>query len=89
MLGFGGGHIAGALNIGPRAELSIWAGWLLDPEKPIFLVLPEETDLPEVQRQLVRVGYTKFGGYLLGGMEEWNNAAPAAGVSAPDDRRRN
>jgi hydroxyacylglutathione hydrolase len=35
MLGFGGGHIAGALNIGPRAELSIWAGWMLDPEKPI------------------------------------------------------
>lgn len=74
MLGFGGGHIAGALNIGPRAELSIWAGWLLDPEKPILLVLPKEPDLPEVQRQLLRVGYTKFGGYLLGGMEEWSNA---------------
>ena len=75
MLGFGGGHIAGALNIGPRAELSIWAGWLLDPEQPILLVLPKEADLPEVQRQLLRVGYTKFSGYLLGGMEEWNNAA--------------
>ena len=24
MLAFGGGHIKGALNIGPRAELSIW-----------------------------------------------------------------
>jgi hydroxyacylglutathione hydrolase len=29
--------------------------------------------LPEVQRQFIRVGFTKFGGYLLGGMEEWNN----------------
>ena len=74
MLAFGGGHIAGALNIGPRAELSIWAGWMLDPEKPIFLVLPKDTDLPEVQRQLLRVGYTKYAGYLLGGMEEWDNA---------------
>lgn len=73
MLSFGGGHIAGALNIGPRAELSIWAGWMLDPQKPIYLVLPRGTDLPEVQRQLIRVGYYKFGGYLLGGMEEWNN----------------
>ena len=63
MLAFGGGHIAGAMNIGPRAELSIWAGWMLDPEQPIFLVLPKDTDLPEVQRQLIRVGYTKFGGY--------------------------
>lgn len=73
MLAFGGGHIAGALNIGPRAELSIWAGWMLDPRKPIFLVLPKDTDLPEVQRQFIRVGYYNFGGYLLGGMEEWNN----------------
>ncbi len=75
MLGFGGGHIAGALNIGPRAELSIWAGWVLDPDKPILLVLSKDADLPEVQRQLLRVGYTQFGGYLLGGMEEWDNKA--------------
>jgi len=75
MLAFGGGHIEGALNIGPRAELSIWAGWMLDPEKPIYLVLRQDTDLPEVQRQFIRVGYYKFGGYLLGGMEEWNNEA--------------
>jgi hydroxyacylglutathione hydrolase len=75
MLAFGGGHIEGALNIGPRAELSIWAGWMLDPEKPIFLVLPKDADLPEVQRQLIRVGYTRFGGYLLGGMDEWDNKA--------------
>lgn len=75
MLAFGGGHIKGALNIGPRAELSIWAGWMLDPERPIFLVLRQDTDLPEVQRQFLRVGYYKFGGYLLGGMEEWNNHA--------------
>ena len=74
MLAFGGGHIAGALNIGPRAELSIWAGWMLDPDKPIFLVLPKDGDLPEVLRQFLRVGYTRFGGYLLGGMEEWVNA---------------
>ena len=74
MLAFGGGHIAGALNIGPRAELSIWAGWVLDPDKPIFLVLPKDGDLPEVLRQFLRVGYTRFGGYLLGGMEEWANA---------------
>ena len=73
MLEFGGGHIAGALNIGPRAELSIWAGWMLDPQKPVFLVLPKDTDVPEVQRQFIRVGYYNFGGYLLGGMEEWNN----------------
>ena len=82
MLAFGGGHIPNALNIGPRAELSIWAGWMLDPKKPVFLVLPQDTDLPEVQRQFVRVGYDTFGGYLLGGMEEWDNKGlPITGLA--------
>jgi hydroxyacylglutathione hydrolase len=77
MRAFGGGHIVGALNIGPRAELSIWAGWVLDPDKPLLLVLTKEADLTEVLQQLLRVGYTKFDGYLLGGMEAWdNNAMP-------------
>lgn len=74
MLAFGGGHIDGAINIGPKAELSIWAGWLLDPEKPILLVLPKDSDLLEVERQLIRVGYSKFAGYLVGGIESWVNA---------------
>jgi hydroxyacylglutathione hydrolase len=74
MLAFGGGHIEGAMNLGPRAELSIWAGWFLDPEKPILLVLPKDADLPEVERQLIRVGYTNFAGYLIGGIESWVNA---------------
>lgn len=74
MLAFGGGHIQGAMNIGPKAELSIWAGWLLDPEKPILLVLPKDSDLPKVDRQLIRVGYSKFAGYLVGGIESWVNA---------------
>src|SRR5256886_1571102 len=42
LLAFGGGHIAGALNIGGSPILSIWAGWMLDPEKPILLVRSEE-----------------------------------------------
>jgi hydroxyacylglutathione hydrolase len=74
MLGFGGGHIAGAWNIGPRPELSLWAGWMLDPERPIALVLPRDEDLPEVLRQFLRVGFTKFAGCLKGGMEDWTTA---------------
>lgn len=71
MLAFGAGHIAGALNIGGRPELSVWAGWLLDPERPVYLVLEDDTDLPRILRLLWRTGYVKFGGYLAGGMAAW------------------
>ena len=50
MLAFGGGHIAGALNIGGTPILSIWAGWMLDPEKSILLVLEDDDDLEKVLR---------------------------------------
>jgi len=75
MLAFGGGHINGALNIGGLPLLSIWAGWLLDADKPILLVLESDEGLDEVVRLFLRTGYTKFAGYLVGGMKAWDNAA--------------
>ncbi len=75
MLAFGGGHIEGALNMAAAPILSIWAGWLLDPEKPILLVLERESDVEKVSQLFVRTGYTKFAGYLVGGMKAWNNAS--------------
>jgi hydroxyacylglutathione hydrolase len=75
MLPFGGGHIPAALNIGAKPMLSIWAGWLLEPEEPLLLVLEDDAKLPEVLTLFLRTGYTRFAGYLVGGMSAWSNAA--------------
>jgi hydroxyacylglutathione hydrolase len=72
MLAFGGGHISGSLNIGGTPILSIWAGWMLDPEKPILLVMENDDDLERIVRLFVRTGYTRFAGYLIGGMKAWD-----------------
>src|SRR6266550_7829066 len=72
MLAFGGGHIPGALNIGGSPILSIWAGWLLDRDEPILLVLESEGNLEEMVQLFIRTGYTKFAGYLVGGMKAWD-----------------
>lgn len=74
MLAFGGGHIAGALNIGNSPMLSIWAGWLLDPGKPVLLVIDDDSGIDTVVKRFLRTGYTQFAGYLAGGMEAWSNA---------------
>jgi hydroxyacylglutathione hydrolase len=90
MLGFGGGHIPGAWNLGPRPELSLWAGWMLDPEKPVALVLPRDEDLPEVLHQFLRVGFTRFAGCLKGGMEAWVTAGlPVEGLAQVPARELN
>jgi hydroxyacylglutathione hydrolase len=74
MLAFGGGHIASALNIGGSPILSIWAGWMLDPNEPILLALENDDNLEEIIRLFIRTGYTKFAGYLVGGMKAWDAA---------------
>jgi hydroxyacylglutathione hydrolase len=74
MLGFGGGHIPGALNLGGLPMLSIWAGWLLEPDEPLLLVLDGDEKLAEVVTLFLRTGYTRFAGYLAGGMTAWSHA---------------
>jgi hydroxyacylglutathione hydrolase len=73
-LAFGGGHIPGALNLGGSPVLSIWAGWMLDPAKPILLVLENESNLDQIVPRFLRTGYSKFAGYLVGGMKAWDAA---------------
>lgn len=73
MLGFGGGHIKGALSIGGSPMLSIWAGWLLEPDQPILLVLNDDSKIDEIVKLFLRTGYTNFTGYLAGGMKAWDN----------------
>jgi len=73
-LAFGGGHIPGAMNIGGSPVLSIWAGWMLASNEPILLVLESESDLEEIVRLFIRTGYSKFAGYLVGGMKAWQAA---------------
>lgn len=74
MLGYGGGHIKGSLNIGARPELSPWAGWMLKFDDRLLLVLEHDEQLEKVVRFLWRVGMTHFAGYLVGGMKAWDNA---------------
>jgi hydroxyacylglutathione hydrolase len=71
---FGGAHLPGALNIALRDEFPIWAGWMLDPEQQVILVLAEEEDVDEVQRHLLRVGIENVGGFLRQGIRSWVEA---------------
>jgi hydroxyacylglutathione hydrolase len=75
ILAFGGGHIAGALNIALRSEFPIWAGWMLDAEQRILLVVESERDVKPVAEHLFRTGYETVVGYLHNGMTAWQNSA--------------
>jgi hydroxyacylglutathione hydrolase len=70
---FGGAHIKGAYSIWLEG-LPVFAGWVLDYDKPILLVLEDQHHLEKAVRYLIRVGYDRIIGYLKGGVEGWYNA---------------
>ena len=74
LLAFGGGHITGAINIGAGGPLSIQAGWMLEPDRPLLLVIESDAQLTTVLHHFARTGFNKFAGYLAGGMSAWENA---------------
>jgi hydroxyacylglutathione hydrolase len=56
-------HVPGAVNIQADEGFANWAGWTLDPEKPVILVAPAER-IDELVRGLIHVGIDRVEGYL-------------------------
>ncbi|HNS12780.1 MAG TPA: MBL fold metallo-hydrolase [Bacteroidia bacterium] len=65
--------IPGSINIGLNGMFAIWAGTVLDIEKPMIVVCEEGKEEETILR-LARVGYEKVEGFLSGGMPSWINA---------------
>src|SRR5690606_18184557 len=60
-----------ALNIAARPELSVWAGWMLEFDDPLYLVLEDDSKLNTTLTHLWRTGHINVKGYLAGGMGAW------------------
>lgn len=90
---FAGAHIKGSYAI-PLDMLAAWAGWILDPERPIGLVVESTAQLDEATRALVRVGYDDVAAALRGGMAAWETSGrelgtiPVVSVHELAERRR-
>jgi hydroxyacylglutathione hydrolase len=70
---FSSAHIHDSYSIW-LGGLSVFAGWVLPYDKPILLVLEDQSHLERAVRYLVRVGYDNIIGYLKDGMRSWSNA---------------
>lgn len=68
---YAAGHVAGAFHSEYRQGFAVWAGWVIPFGTPLVLVPPSNAILPDAVRQLIRIGYDTFEGYLDGGEAEW------------------
>ncbi len=70
---FGGAHIKGSYSIWLEG-LPSFAGWMLPYDKPILLVLEDQSHLEKAVPYLIRVGYDRIIGFLKDGIEGWYDA---------------
>ena len=70
---FGGAHIKGAYSIWLEG-LEIFAGWVLPHDRPLLLVLEDQSHLERAVLHLIRAGYDRIAGYLKDGIGGWYNA---------------
>jgi hydroxyacylglutathione hydrolase len=59
---FAKAHVPGTINI-PLKYLAAWAGWLVDYDKPVYL-LASRQELPEATRILLKIGIESLAGYF-------------------------
>lgn len=69
---FASAHIPNSYNIW-QAGIPAYFGWIVPLEKPVILVLPEQSNPQNVSRLLYRIGYDNVCGYIKGGFETWQN----------------
>ena len=67
---YSGASIPGSLAI-PLEMIPAYAGWFLEPDQPIGLVVQQVSDVARAVRYLVRVGYENVLGFLDEGLHAW------------------
>ena len=70
---FAAGHIPGSLGVELGDSFAPWAGWLLDYNVPIVLVLDADQDAVMAAIEMGRIGFTEIVG-VLRGVDEWRDA---------------
>lgn len=72
-------HAPGSVAIPAGPSFGTWLGWVVDPDRPLVLVLDDAADWDDLARQALRIGYERIAGYLRGGFAAW-----ATGTSEVD-----
>jgi hydroxyacylglutathione hydrolase len=67
-------HVPESISIPADSSFGTWLGWVVEPDRPIILLLRHADDWDDAIRQSLRVGYDSVVGYLRGGFSAWVDA---------------
>ncbi len=67
-------HVPGSVSIPAGGSFGTWLGWIVEPDRPLVLLLDEPADWDDAVRQALRIGHEKVVGHLQGGFTRWAEA---------------
>jgi hydroxyacylglutathione hydrolase len=67
-------HVLGSVSIPSDASFGTWLGWVVEPDRPIVLLLDDPRDWDDAIRQTLRIGHESVVGYVRGGFAAWIDA---------------
>jgi hydroxyacylglutathione hydrolase len=71
---FAAAYVPGSISLPADASFGTWLGWVVEPDRPLVLLLPRLAAWDDAVRQALRVGYDGIVGYLDGGLDAWRAA---------------
>lgn len=68
-------HVPGSLSIPAGTSFGTWLGWVVEPDRPLVLLLADPADWEDPVRQAGRIGFERsIVGRLAGGFGAWRAA---------------
>jgi hydroxyacylglutathione hydrolase len=68
-------HVPGSRSIPLGPSFGTWLGWVIDPDRPLILILERPEDWDEAIRQALRIGAEgSIVGHVRGGFGAWTDA---------------
>jgi hydroxyacylglutathione hydrolase len=67
-------HVPGSVSIPADPSFGTWLGWVVDPDRPLILLLDDPGGWDDLVRQALRIGYEQVVGYVAGGLDAWRRA---------------
>jgi hydroxyacylglutathione hydrolase len=67
-------HVPGSISIPSGSSFGTWLGWVVEPDRPLILVLDSPADWDDAVRQALRIGHETIIGHLREGVRGWQEA---------------